>query len=158
MDKKKHILFLCSWYPNKTDPTNGNFVQKHAEAAALYNKVSSLSIFSDHIEENIKIDSRLENGVYNVTVYYKKVNSKIPITSSLLKLYRYILAFYLGYKTILKNQSAPNIVHLNIIYPVGVFALFLSKIKKYHTWLPKTGLPFYQMEFLFHGTQNLSPN
>lgn len=39
------ILALCSWYPNDFNPTLGNFVKKHAEAASLYNDVVSLSVF-----------------------------------------------------------------------------------------------------------------
>ena len=130
VDKKKHILFLCSWYPNKTDPTNGNFVQKHTEAAALLNQVSSLSVFSDHIEENIKIDCKSENGIYNVIVYYKKVSSNIPFYSAFLKAKRYFSALYNGYNTIVTKQSKPDLIHVNVVYTIGLFALILKYLKK----------------------------
>lgn len=45
------ILALCSWYPNDFNPTLGNFVKKHAEAASLYNDVVSLSVFPSSLDE-----------------------------------------------------------------------------------------------------------
>ncbi len=130
MNKKKHILFLCSWYPNKTDPTNGNFVEKHAQAAALFNQVSSLSVFSAYITEKTKTECNHEKGVYNVIVYYKKVANNAPIISSVLKLKAYFSALNHGYKTIVKNQSKPDLVHVNVVYTIGLFALILKYLKK----------------------------
>jgi glycosyltransferase involved in cell wall biosynthesis len=130
MPSKLHILFLCSWYPNKTDPTNGNFVQKHAEAAALYNTVSALSIFSASINEKFQVDVNHVNGVCSVIVYYKKVTLKIPVVSHAIKLYRYYKAFFKGYKTIVKQKGKPDVTHLNVVLPLGFAALFLKKIKK----------------------------
>ena len=46
-NKKLNILFLSSWYPNRVLPTLGNFVQKHAEAVALYEHVIALYVCSD---------------------------------------------------------------------------------------------------------------
>ena len=34
--ERKHIVFLARWYPHRYDPMFGLFVQRHAEAAALF--------------------------------------------------------------------------------------------------------------------------
>ncbi|MBC7555687.1 MAG: hypothetical protein H7195_01860, partial [Chryseobacterium sp.] len=44
---KHKILFISAWFPNKLEPTNGNFVQRHAEASALYNNVEILHAVGD---------------------------------------------------------------------------------------------------------------
>ena len=51
----KKVLFLCSWYPNRRNPTLGNFVQKHAEAASLLNEVVVVAIIADDTISSIEI-------------------------------------------------------------------------------------------------------
>ena len=34
-----YVLWLPSWYPNKLAPFDGDFIQRHAKAAALYNDI-----------------------------------------------------------------------------------------------------------------------
>lgn len=36
----KHIIWGTNWYPHRENPTLGNFVQRHAEAASLFNQIS----------------------------------------------------------------------------------------------------------------------
>ena len=38
--ERKHIIFLARWYPHRYDPMFGLFVQRHAEAAALFNDIT----------------------------------------------------------------------------------------------------------------------
>ena len=38
--ERKHIVFLARWYPHRYDPMFGLFVQRHAEAAALFNDIT----------------------------------------------------------------------------------------------------------------------
>jgi len=45
--KKLHVLFLASWYPSRVLKTNGDFIQRHAEAVALQHNVTVLHVISD---------------------------------------------------------------------------------------------------------------
>ena len=72
------ILFLSSWFPNKLEPTNGNFVQRHAEAVAMKYEVEILHTIGDfHQKETFIFDDKLINGIRTLVIYYK--NSKNPI-------------------------------------------------------------------------------
>ena len=131
--KKKNILFLTSWFPNKKHPALGIFIQRHAEAAALYNNVTILFVcsYEDSLlpVQNIQIknifqkDVTTENNVFIVRVYYKKA-------FGFLKLIRYLKAHLIGYNEILKNNSRPDLVHLNVISPAGIFGLWLNTFQK----------------------------
>ena len=44
MNKKIKVLFISSWFPNRIHPANGDFVERHAQAAALYNEVAVLYV------------------------------------------------------------------------------------------------------------------
>lgn len=117
MSKKLNVLFLCGWYPSKILPTNGDFIQRHSEAVALKHTVTVLHIITDknnfektnYTEENI-------NGIKTYIAYLKF--SKNP----LLKLYFFLIAF----KKLFKKITIIDVVHLNEIYPFGIFSLYLK--------------------------------
>lgn len=128
MDRKeRHILFLSSWYPNRNAPTLGNFVQKHAEAAALYNQVTAFSVFSSEEVNQITMDESFVNGVNTLVVYYPKVKTSLPFYAQLLKFFRLQKAFYKGWKHIIKKYGTPDLTHLNVVLPIGIFAARLQR-------------------------------
>lgn len=149
MQKKKHILFLASWYPNKNAPTLGNFVQKHAEAAALFNEITVISVFS-HTSDTYEIVDVTENNVRSITCYYPKVTLSIPLLKQLLQLYRTRKAFNRAFSLYLESGQKPELVHLNVVYPAGYFA---TRIKQ------KLNIPFVVTEHstAFHEGKNKMP-
>jgi L-malate glycosyltransferase len=126
MSKKLNILFLASWYPNNLLPFNGNFIQKHAQAVSKFCNVSVLHIIAQNQDEKFKIDTTENNGVYEVIVYYKKINGNSPI-HNLLKLKRRHQAHKIGFENIIKQVKQIDLTHLNVVFPAGSFALYLKK-------------------------------
>lgn len=122
------ILVIPGWYPNRTNQTLGNFVQKHAEASALLCDVSVVYACPDENLKKTPFEIVIEtiNGVLTIIVYYKKINSSIPVWSSLKKLLRYIKASNIGYKKLLEEKEKPNLVHLNILIKAGLVAYYLK--------------------------------
>ena len=130
MSKKldKKVLFLASWYPSKRNLSLGNFVQKHAEIANEVAQVDVLyAVASDEIQK-VEVTDEIINNVRTVIVYYPQAKSKTPIVSSLLKRQLYLNALKLGFEKL--NQSY-DLVHLNAVFPAGMFAQWLKK--KYNT-------------------------
>lgn len=126
MDKKLNILFLASWYPNKLLPKNGNFIQQHALAVSNYCNVAVLHIIANVQEDNFVVEEKLENGVFEVIVYYKKMTNKIPGIAHLQKLNRRHEAHLLGYNRIVEKIKKIDVIHLNVVFPAGNFALYLK--------------------------------
>lgn len=112
------ILFLSSWFPNKIEPTNGNFVQRHAEAVSLLHNVEILHAVgsNDLVNEKYLIDDKLINGIRTLIVYFK--NTRNPIFNFI----RRMKAYNKGYKLMKK----PDLVHANILYNSMLFALYLK--------------------------------
>lgn len=120
MNKRLHILFLSSWYPSRVLPTNGDFIQRHAEAVALKHKVTSIHVISDpKIAKNIEIIDKKINEIRTLIAYVKSTNNPI------LK----IIIHFIAYLKILKKIKSFDIVHLNVIYPAGIIALYLKWFK-----------------------------
>jgi len=115
---KHKILFISSWFPNKLEPTNGNFVQRHAEAVSLKHDVEILHTIGDFNQDKIYlIDEKIINEIRTVIVYYK--NSKNP----LLNFARRMNAYKKGFS----KMQFPDLVHCNVLHNNMLFAVYLKK-------------------------------
>jgi glycosyltransferase involved in cell wall biosynthesis len=123
----KHILFISSWYPTPEKKSHGIFFKRHAEAAALINKISAIHIYSGN---QYHIDIKKEQEVFTILGTYKKVTHKIPVLATLQKLWRSLQCFKNCYKTLVERQSAPDLLLLNIIFPAGILVLWLHFFKR----------------------------
>lgn len=120
MTDKLHILFLCSWFPSKELPTNGDFIQRHAEAVSLQQKVSVLHLISSENITKTNIEKKSESNLTTYIGYIK--HTKNPFVKA--------FRFYKTYKQILKLIGNYDVVHLNTIYPFGFFALHQKWTKR----------------------------
>jgi glycosyltransferase involved in cell wall biosynthesis len=117
LNKDLHILFLCSWYPSRVHHTNGDFIERHAQAVALKHKVSVLHLVTDdHITKGIDLKIRNENSLTSYIGYIKRTWNPI---------YKVFL-FLKAYFKILKKLDKIDVVHLNTLFPLGVCALHLK--------------------------------
>ena len=124
MHNKLHILFLCSWYPSDVSPTNGDFIQRHAEAVSTQHLVSTIHIISKPNIKNSYFELKKVNNVNTYNGYVKHT------TNPVLKSIRY----FSMYKKLINQIESFDLIHLNVTYPMGLFAL-------YQKWL-------YQIPFI----------
>lgn len=121
MSNKLNVLFLCSWYPSRVLPTNGDFVQRHAEAVSLKQKVTVIHIITDkESKKNIDFTSEIINGIETRIAYIKYSSNPIK------KIFLFIKSFIV----LLQKSDSFDIVHLNEIFPFGIFSLYLKWFKK----------------------------
>ena len=132
--ERKHIIFLARWYPHRYDPMFGLFVQRHAEAAALFNDITviycqeqlALSIEPNaHNSQptahcNYEIVRTLENNVDTIRVYYKKPKNKILS----------LLRFYRANMKALKMCKPADMIHVHILTRLGVIAWIQKLLHK----------------------------
>lgn len=112
------ILFISSWFPNKLEPTNGNFVQRHAEAVSLFHEVEILHAVGDsHQKESFIVDDKVVNGIRTVVVYYR--NSNFPLQNFMMRMKAYRKGFAM--------LKTPNLVHANVLHNNMLFAIYLKK-------------------------------
>lgn len=121
MKPRLNVLFLCGWYPSRVLPTNGDFIQRHAEAVSLQHKVTVLHIITDkQSTKNIEITTSVINGIETHIAYVKA--SKNPLKKGYL--------FIKSFNIIIKKIGCFDVVHLNELFPFGLFSLFLKWFKK----------------------------
>ena len=124
--QKIKILFVSSWFPNRVQPTHGTFVQMHAEAASLYADVFVLHVCFDTLKNNDKFETvqEIRNGINTIIVY---VN---PASTVLQKYVRYFSAYRKGLKMVCVKYGKPDIIHANVLLPVGLLFLLLKQFRK----------------------------
>ncbi|QTE23985.1 glycosyltransferase family 4 protein [Polaribacter cellanae] len=121
MKKKLHILFLCGWFPSKVFSNNGDFIERHAKAVATKHFVTVLHIITDkNATKSIEIVSKKEANVTTHIAYLKKADHKLKKVSLFIK------AFF----ALLKKVETVDVVHLNEIFPFGMFSLYLKWFQK----------------------------
>ena len=153
MDRKK-IVWLCSWYPSRLMPFNGDFIKRHAEAASLYNDISVIHIVRDVkgiITKNVFTEESEKNGLSEKIIYYYTPGFRVSIIDkywSELK-YRRLLKQAIDHEA--KKSGEPVLVHVHVGMKSGIIALWLKKRK---------GVPFVLTEhwsgFLSEADEKLS--
>jgi len=123
-DKKIKTLFISSWYPNRVKPTLGNFVQKHAEAASLFADVTVLHVCFDKCESKFEIVQELQGKINTIIIYINRPQIFFR------KFFLYLKAYRIGLDLIIEKSGKPDIVHANVLFPVGLVFLFLRAFKK----------------------------
>lgn len=126
MFPKKHILFISSWYPNKTNITHGIFNKEFAKSVSLINIVSVLHVVSVHdLKKDYEIDEFIEDNILHVIIYYKKIKKEGVL--GVYKKYKTTSKLYkLGYNIIETKNGQPNLIQLNVVMPAGVGVKYLS--------------------------------
>ena len=112
---RKHIVFLARWYPHRYDPMFGLFVQRHAEAAALYNNISVVYV---HLDNQDGIVDETINDVRTIRVYFKQSKSKIIN----------LLRFFKANNKALKRLPKPDIIHVHVLTRLGIIARWQNLI------------------------------
>lgn len=133
---RKKILWLCSWYPNRTDPFDGDFIQRHARAASLYHDIYVIRVVADPALKPGKVEAPavLSSPLTEKLIYLGKgagLMGRFLFYRNWNKVFKQAIEQYLS------EQGKPSVIHVHVPYPVGRMALWLKK---------KTGLPFVVTE------------
>jgi glycosyltransferase involved in cell wall biosynthesis len=123
-----HILVLSSWYPSQKQPLLGVFVKRHALAAAQFHDVTLLHAIADNDlkEGEFRIVKQETNRFREVIVYFGRKAGKTG-WRSMMKQNRLLKKHYnFGLNKTIDWFGKPDLLHLNVIWPLGLIALSIS--------------------------------
>lgn len=124
------ILFLARWYPDRYDPMMGLFIKRHAEVAAGFADVAVLYVHAaPEMPFGNEIEHKVENGVATASIYYGTKSFLPSFISKQIVGFLYVLAFIKGYQFLRKLWGKPDIIHVNVLTRLGLFALWLRKFQ-----------------------------
>lgn len=121
------ILFLPSWYPSKATPYVGDFIQRHARAAALYNDVYVLHVakVSDpHLKTPAEEIQREGNCTEHI-IYNRR--GLLPVGGKILSIFHYYSLNRKYLDNYIREYGLPDVVHVHVPIKAGLVALWLQR-------------------------------
>src|SRR5215831_8971602 len=122
-----YILWLPSWYPNKLDAFDGDFIQRHAQAAALYNKILVLKVVGDmrgFVTTTTRMDTNKAGNLTEQTVYFKRSSS---LVGKIIAQYKEMQLYKRALRSIFQENGKPRLVHVHVPMRAGLVALWLKR-------------------------------
>ncbi len=158
-EKKLHILFVASWYPNRNQPVLGNFIQRHAYAVAALHNVSVVAAFSS--AEHNCIDEHHDGNLSEFIAHYPKLKEGDLVLSKVRKVKAYRKAMREVIARSIAQHGPPDIIHVHVAWPAALVVLPMAKelgkpivlTEHWSGYLPEDGN--YTGFFLKHYTRAL---
>jgi glycosyltransferase involved in cell wall biosynthesis len=123
-----NVLWLASWYPNTTNPFDGDFIERHAKAVSRFVNLTVIFIAKDSSLPKGKFIVEKEAGC-NLTVYkgYYGLSSSNKLLEKLISYWAYKKFQTKIYNQVIAEQGKPDIVHAQVAMKAGLLAFYLKK-------------------------------
>ncbi len=122
------VLWLPSWFPNRTAPYNGDFIERHAAAVAPFiDQLIILAVVKDDAmpKGSTEIIRRQHGNICIFTACYG--GSRLGIAEKLFSFRTYFSLQKKLYRQVLAEFGEPALVHVHVPMKAGLFALYLQK-------------------------------
>jgi len=116
------VLWLTSWYPTEAEPFNGDFIQRHAKAAALYNNIYVVHVGGSSFETS-SINQTQENLVENIILY----KSRRGLIGKFFNHWKWQKLFKNAVSDYIQKHGKPDLVHVHVPVKAGLIALWLKR-------------------------------
>ena len=159
IQQKNYVLWLPSWYPNKLNPYNGDFIKRHAHAAAQYQPIHVIFVVKDEkgtLTKDVLEEHFEHNGLHEHIIYYYSPSGVLPIIHKFLSFKKYNHLFKAAILQLIEKKGMPLLAHVHVVKKTGTIALWLKEkyqvpfvITEHWTGFLKEehpnyfGLPFY---------------
>ena len=121
----RNILMFSSWFPNRVQATNGNFVEKHIRLIA---RSYPVTVFQVEYDPNLPFASQewvetQQDNYHLLTIYFGNTFGKIG---------RLLYRLFLSWRAFvyLKKVKTFDLLHVHIAMPGAILGCFLDKIYK----------------------------
>jgi glycosyltransferase involved in cell wall biosynthesis len=136
-----YILFLAGWYPSKDDLYLGDFVQRHAKAISIYNKVVVLYIVKSKSVSSLVVDIKESENLTEIIYYYPS-----SILGKMLSIYQYYQIGKKACNQIISKYGKPSLVHVNIVWKAGLIALHLKNKMQLNYVITENSTTYYKAD------------
>jgi glycosyltransferase involved in cell wall biosynthesis len=124
---RKKILWLVSWYPNRFDKYDGDFIQRHARAASLHNDIHVIAVKEGNIPKEVEEDWKYATGLTEQIIYFR---SPFGFFSKFQKQLKWRKLYLNAIFNSIKKNGRPALIHVHVPWKAGLIALELKM--RYH--------------------------
>lgn len=121
-----YVLWLVSWYPNRTDKFAGDFIERQARAVAQYTKLVLIFVTKDeNLKDKLQIKC-IHNG--NLVVYRAYYGRRSAgWIEKLISWQRYQYVQKKIFKKVIKDYRLPGVVHVHVAMKSGLLARYIKR-------------------------------
>jgi glycosyltransferase involved in cell wall biosynthesis len=125
----RYALIIPGWFPSKVNFLAGDFIERHAKAAALYFPVKVLFVVKDNTLPFGKIRSEHQQASanYEAFIYYYSSHSSSRLFEKLCSVWLQAKCLAAGFRKIVKENGLPSLIHAHVLLKHAWFALRQSK-------------------------------
>ncbi|MEP7255115.1 MAG: glycosyltransferase [Ferruginibacter sp.] len=124
----KNVLWLTSWYPNRMDNFDGDFIQRHARAVSGFCKVHVIYVVK--IKDKLTqpgVEEKLAGNLTEQIIYYKPIQTGIKLLDKFLSQQKYNNLYRKAITTYINTKGKPGCVHVHVALKAGLAALWAKK-------------------------------
>jgi glycosyltransferase involved in cell wall biosynthesis len=129
-DNYAYILWLPSWYPNKLSPFDGDFIQRHAQAASIFIPIRVLYFVRDKeqlVTNAIYVEEKQTGNLRETIIYYSSRISSLGIADKFFSVWKYRRLYKKFISDFFEKQGKPQLVHVHIAFKGGIIAKWIEK-------------------------------
>ena len=125
----KNVLWLVSWYPNRLDKFDGDFIQRHAKAVALFCNVHVVYVKKDDSLTAGKTDaqSQVSGNLTEQIIYYNSLKTGIKLLDRFLSHRKYNQCYRKAIEAYISENGKPGLVHVHVAMKAGLAALWVKR-------------------------------
>lgn len=132
LDQYYPVIWLASWYPSNTYPTNGDFIQRHAQTVSAPLLVVH-TIHSPDIRVNLNYLLRKSGKLTELIIQFRQEHEGPQVFQRLLYHYRFKKYTQDLLKFLIKKNGRPVLFHVHVPMKMGPIALWAKR---------KWGIPY----------------
>jgi glycosyltransferase involved in cell wall biosynthesis len=124
------VLWLASWYPNELSPYDGDFIQRHAQAVARFQKITVIHVRKDEagiITKNKREVITSSNNLTEIIVYYHSYITGINLVDKLISSWRFKKVYRESLLNYIEEKGKPKLIHVHVAIKAGYMALWCRK-------------------------------
>lgn len=149
-----NILWLCSWYPSKLFPFNGDFIKRHAEATSLFENITVIHVVRDVsgvLTKDYLIEDFNSGNLREIIGYYYSPANSLRLYDQIVSLRKYRKISGEIINEYFKTNGLPDLVHVHVGMNAGLIAQAIKR---------KNNIPYVISEhwtgFLSEATDNFN--
>lgn len=125
----RYVLIIPGWYPSRVNFLAGDFIERHAKAAALYFPVRVLYAVKDNTMPagSVRLERNKTSEQYEAFIYYYSAKSSFRPMEKIISTWLQWKCLSNGYKAILASYGRPSLIHAHVLVKHAWFALRISK-------------------------------
>ncbi|HUN03716.1 MAG TPA: glycosyltransferase, partial [Niabella sp.] len=126
----RYTLWLASWYPNKFNSFNGDFIQRHAQAVSEYAAITVVHVvqYGPKIEVPRKeVEIKEAGNLKEYILYFPFKRTGIPLLDKIIYNGKYYLTYRRFIRNYFKEAGLPDLVHAHVPMKSGVIAKWIKR-------------------------------